>query len=158
MNSATASYCESAASGGQVVAVRKAEGRDAEFLFPGHVQGGSARDEDPQPRRAGEQLGDKRRGAHELLEVVEDEQQLALAQEILHALLEVAIERLPDAQCGGESGGGGQRGREHPEADEEGAVGEIRQEARCEREPEAGLARAARAGQRHQASSLRGAR
>ena len=80
---------------------------------------------------------------HELLEVIEDKQQLALAQEILHSLLEVAIERLPDAECGSESRGGGGAVASILKADEEGAVGEIRQEARCEREPEARLAGAA---------------
>ena len=65
-----------------MAAVRKVEGRDAELLFP-DTQGGPARDRRSVAGRAREQFGDKRRGGHELLEVIEDKQQLALAQEIL---------------------------------------------------------------------------
>ena len=138
--------------------VGKVKRRDAELLLPGQVQHRAARDDDPQPRRSGEQLGDERRGAHDLLEVVEDQQQLALAEVLLHPLLEVAIGRLPDAQGGGDGRGGRGAVASILEGDEEGAVGEIGQEALREREPEACLARAARAGERDQASLPGGAR
>jgi hypothetical protein len=112
-----------------------------------------ARRQDLQARCRGEQPRDERRRAEHLLEVVEDEEHGATNQEALERRLERArallhSDRVRDR---GQREGGLGDGRE---LDEDDAVGEVecRPAGHLERKP--GLARAARAGDRHAADLL----
>ncbi len=61
---------------------RNREWRHAEFLLARHMERGAARGENADPGRVREQSVDGARGVIDLLEVVEDQQDLALVQPV----------------------------------------------------------------------------
>jgi hypothetical protein len=131
--------------GWELARIRDVQWRDRELLLTGDAQHRPARDEDVKLRGDGEELGDNgRTSLDHLLEVVEDQQQLAMLDELPDALLEVAVVLLADPE---RRGGGRSHRWAIPsvlEGDEVRPVGEVGQEVVRRRECQPGLAGAAR--------------
>ena len=119
--------------------------RDLELVLPVQVEPSAARREHTQTRGAFQQLAHCGRGIEELLEVVQEQQELAAPQLVVQALLGQP-ERLRDRgadEC---------RIDERRQPDEPDAVGEGVGELVCRAERNACLAGTTRAGQRHETS------
>ena len=63
--------------GREVSKIRDRKGRDAHIMLTVDTQHRSARDEDLESRARGEEIGNERRCGQEMLEVVENQEQLA---------------------------------------------------------------------------------
>ena len=102
----------------------------------------------------GHQLAEGRGGGHHLLEVIEDEQQLPVAQGILEGLQERPPAQLVEAEGladGRQDEAGVLDGGQRDKAD---AVAEVVAQGRCHLQGQAGLADAAGAGEGEQADLL----
>ena len=127
------------------------QGRDRQVVLRREVQHGLARGEDREPGARREEVGDKRRRVGQLFEVIQHEQHLALPQEIDAAVPQVG--RLPMSLSPRARAIVGRKmsaSRMVDERDEMDTVGEIVLKIGRDLEREAGLADAARTGQREQ--------
>ncbi len=101
------------------------EQRDWKLVLSGEVKGGPAGDEYAEARTGGEQRRELRCPLDHLLEVVQHEQQVPLAQRGLHLFLRGDICNFPQAECLGngrhDAGRVADRGQRH----EAGAIGEV---------------------------------
>jgi hypothetical protein len=127
------------------------ERRHGEDVLAGEVQDGAARDEERQPRRPREQLDEHRRPAAQVLDVVEDEQQLAsaeLGRELVERLLVDHVAEPEGLHDRRDDQVGIPKRRQ---LDQRHAVGEGRRDAPCGLQREPGLAAAAGAGEDEEA-------
>ena len=107
------------------------------------VQHNPAADEDLQPRPGRQQLGQQRRGLEHLLEVVDHQQELPVAQVRLQLLQGRPVAPLGDVERRGERRGHQRRVAHGGQGDEGRAVGERRLEGARHRQRQARLADAA---------------
>ncbi|MEX1357594.1 MAG: hypothetical protein WD981_03120 [Gaiellaceae bacterium] len=130
----------------QLDRLRRGERDDGVLDLAAHPEQLSARHQQSQVRTGLDERSQLRRGLHYVLQVVEQEQHLPLA--------DMLCERTPRAKgLGhrlGDQGGIAQRRQPDPED----AVSEVGDELRGRLDREAGLARAARAGEREEASAV----
>ena len=107
-----------------------------------------------EPGRGGEQVADQRRGRQHLLEVVEHQEQVPVAEVPRHAVGQRPVARLPHAEGlrdrRGDEGGVADRG----EGDEDDAVGEVAAQLLRDPQGEARLADAAGTGQGQEADAV----
>ena len=130
---------------------RRRQARHRVLLLARYVEGGSTRDDHLQLARRPEELSDQRRGLDHLLEIVEDEQDLAGADPAGQAVADRDGAVLDESQDRGDRRSDEGRLANRFEGDEVDAVGEALGDRRRELEGQAGLAGAARAGQGEQA-------
>jgi hypothetical protein len=127
---------------------------DVVLLLPRDVQGLSAGHDHLQPGTGDQQAGDERRGRDQVLEVVQQEQQLAVLELLSQALLQRLPAGLPDPECPGDGRPDQERVTDWGQRDEERAVAELVHQRVGGLEGEAGLARTPRAGERQQPRRL----
>ena len=125
----------------ELLRVGRGQGRQQELVLPVHAQTRAARDQDAQPRRRLQQLADEWGRFEQLLEVVQEEQELASAQLVLERVLGEP-ERLRDRRSDE------RRVDERGQADEPDAVGERAGELVCRPKRDPRLAGAAGPGER----------
>ena len=129
----------------QLFRVSGGQRRYLELVLPVQVEPSATRREHTQTRRAFQQLAHNRRGIQQLLEVVEEQQELAVPQLVVQALL-----RQPERLC--DRGADECRIDERRQPDEPDAVGEGIGELMCRAKGNACLAGTTGAGQRHEPS------
>ena len=124
------------------------QGLHGEDVLAGDVEDSAARDDDRQSRRRSEQLQQRSARRHDVLQVVEDEQELAIARPVSDCSLERFVLALGDSERMRDR-------RQHElwraqgrELDEGDAVCEETVAVRCEGEPDPRLPGAARADER----------
>ena len=158
--SAIASACSAAAKPGLVASARAVnsatassvgERIDGVEMLGGDPQRNAARDEEPQLGAAAHKLGDIGRRVDDLLEVVEDEQHLAVADERDDAVGERALLRLLHVERRCERGEEAARVGHVGEPGERRAVGELRRKRARDLGRKARLPDSARSGHRHDA-------
>ena len=108
-NSRTDSQSFSAVSGSLSRRVGQQQGRHEQLSLGRQAQRGPAGDHHMEPRTGGQELTDLERGAEHLLEIVDDEQQLPVAQEALQTLERRPAPCHADAKCLRDGGGNEQR-------------------------------------------------
>ena len=81
----------------QTAQVRHRQWAQRQLVLPAHPQRLAAGDQHLEARARRQELGDVRRGRHDLLEVVEHHQQLAAAQGLREAFEQRALAKLADA-------------------------------------------------------------
>ena len=129
---------------------REPQWRQRQLQLAAQVEPLPASGDHAQPWAAGKEIGHQRGGAHHLLEVVEDEQQVPVAQEVQQQVARRLGADLAQLQGAGD-GHGDERGiGQRRQRDERGAVGELNAQMRRQIEGEAGLAGAAGPRQRQQ--------
>ena len=148
MNRCTPSNWESSASVGRWPRVRDPERRDRVLLLAAEVQAGAAGHEDPELRRGGEEAGDDRGGVLEVLEVVEHEEHVAIAQRVRDGVEERPFRGLADEERRRDRRRQQVGFRDRGELDEERPVAVSQEPLRRDLEREARLAGATRPGQR----------
>ncbi len=109
---------------GQGVQVRQGQGRDQEDVLAIDRDHHPARDEHLQSRSRLEQRGDQGRGPHHLLEVIQDEQQLLVAEIALQRDEERLATQIGLPKRLGDSAGHQVRIANWSQVDEDGPVGE----------------------------------
>ena len=132
----------------QVVRVGHRQRRDGHDVLAGEPQGGPAGRQDRQARAPDQQVRGHRGRIEQVLEVVEDEQELAIAQQGSQTVDRgppAAVDHPEDAGDGWSDEVGLADGRE---GDEDGAIGEVVAQVGGHPEGEGGLADAAGPGQR----------
>jgi hypothetical protein len=133
---------------------------DRELVLALDVQDGAARDDDGEARAAPEELGHQRGGIGQLLEVVEDHERAAVAEEVPDHLepprVAAGAGGAADAEAERPHHGGRDQGRvlDRRERDEEGPSGEALAEAAGGLYGEPGLAHASGPRERDQADVL----
>ena len=100
------------------------QARDRQLLLPGDPQGGTAGDDDLEAVGGAQQVRDDRRGVRDLLEVVQDEQDAAVAQPVAHRLRDRARPGVRDPERRRDPWRHEQRVADRLERHEEGPVGE----------------------------------
>jgi hypothetical protein len=138
---------------GALWAVRQRKRRHRKGMLAIQVQNRPARDEQAETGRGGEQVADQRRGRQHLLEVVEDQQQVPIAEVPHHAAGERPVARLAHAEGLRDRRGDEVRVASRGEGDEGDAGGEVRREDLGHPQRQARLADAARTGQRQEADA-----
>ena len=127
------------------------ERRDRKLVLSGEVEGGPAGDKQAQARTGGEQGSELRCPLDHLLEVVQQQQQVPLAQSGLHLLFWGECCNFPQAKCLGngrhDAVGVADRGQRH----EAGAIGKAGTQDACDLQSQARFAHAPGAGEGEQA-------
>src|SRR5262245_40935909 len=88
--------------GRQVPQVGHRQGRYDELLLAAEVEWRPAGDQHLQPGRRGQQVSDEGRRVQDLLEVVEQQQELFLAQELLQVLQQWSTSGFANSKCLGD--------------------------------------------------------
>ncbi len=123
-------------------------------MLPRDPQEHAARDESLDAGRGRKHLGDERRSVDQVLEVVEDEKQLATPERFLNALDERAAGGIPESESARKLGGDERRIGDPCQVDEDDAVPEPGSELRSSLEREARLPGSARSGQRQEPNAF----
>ena len=130
------------------------ERRHGIFVLAREVKRRAARDECLQIRCRGEKRANSRAGIEELLEVVEDEEEVLVAQVVLQRLGERLAGPFPHRKRLGDRRDEEMRIADRGEVDEEDSVLEIRDQFRRHLERETGLAGATRSRERDKPNAL----
>ena len=121
----------------QMGKIGERERGNRELLLPGEMEGGSAGDEYAEARTGGEQGSQLRRRLEQVLEVVQQQQQMPVAQCGAHLFLHGKLSGFPQAERLGDRchdpHGIAHRGERH----EAGPIGEIVQQRLRHRQPQA---------------------
>ena len=134
--------------------VGESERRNGIRVLPGQMERCPARRQDAKPRGRCEQAGDCRRGCEEVLEVVQDEQELLVADIVGQRLQGRLARVLAEAECPRDRGGHELPVLDGRERDEEDAVREPLDQVCGYLEREPCLARAPGSGEREKAQVL----
>ena len=131
----------------ELARVGQGQGRDRILALAAQAQGGPAGDEQRQVRAGGQQLGRQGDGADELLEVIEDDQDLAAGQGGDQPLLERRFAFFAQAEALGDHRQGDDRVAGEGQGDEGDTAREVGPEQAGQLQRQPGLADAAGAGQ-----------
>ena len=139
--------------GRQPVDIGQLQRRDGEFVLAIHPQHLPAGDQHLEARRRGEQIGNQRGSRHNLLEVIQRQQQMPPAQVIFEDIGRRSAGNFMDVQRPGNRSGNKCRVADRRQGDKIHAVGESRRLHQLLRrgDRQAGLSCAGRAGQGQQA-------
>ena len=139
---------------GERILLRDLQRRNRALLLARHAKRRAAAHHDPQSARWRKQLRHHRRGRQQVLEVVQDQQELAILQitgQVLHQRRPPGIRQ---ADALGDRRGHQSRFPDRRQPDEIYAIGIIGRHLRGELNAQARLAAAARSGQREQAAAF----
>jgi hypothetical protein len=129
---------------------REGQREDREDVLPAQTQRRPAGGQDLQVRADGQQVGHLIGRGQDVFEVVEDEQDVAVEQDTFKPLQQRLVAPFSDTQRLGDGGADQRRVVQPREVDEEHTVGEELDQRLGQRQRQAGLARAGRAGEGHQ--------
>ena len=129
---------------------RSRERWNCQLALPAHTEGCSAGREDGEPRTPLEQPRDRRGLAHDVLEVVEQEQRVRVDEGVAEGVEARLTRDLPHPQCLGDRGNDLHRVPDRLEHHEEGAVLEVVEQLEGDLKAESRLTAAAGARERHE--------
>ena len=153
-NRRTDSQAASDAAVGRVLLVRDRERRDRAFLLAGNAQRRAAADQDPQRARLLQQPRHDRGAGQQVLEVVQDDQELPLAQLADQVLHQGPVPGVLQPDALGDRRGHQSRIPDGRQRHEVNAVRVVAGHLRGQGDAQPGLAAAARPGQRDQVAAL----